>query len=172
MTQEPLSDPDTVVLDMLCHMRPDVRREAFEGFVREISAAPYLHVDMSDFRRMAEWALRLRNVPDDPDATYTLLLRVAATGCRVKSRIDAIVERDGSEQAAVEGSGVGISYLFARDIYRALGGAHCQIGHMRDEIDRLRAGLQRLIAIADSTAESANIGMMDEAIAAAREIVK
>src|SRR6185437_6397308 len=165
MTQEPLSDLDTVVVDMIAYARPSVRREDIERLIRAWEARdathamdrfPYLHVDHEEFRRMAEWALRLRNMPDDPDAIDMLLLRLASTGFRVQCRIDAIVERDGSEQAAVKGRGVGISYLFARDICRALDGAHCQIGHMRDEIDRLRAGLQRLVDAADSAAESAN----------------
>lgn len=40
--------------------------------------------------------------------------------CRLQMRIDAMLERDGSEQAAITGSGIGISYLFAKQLLAAL----------------------------------------------------
>lgn len=44
----------------------------------------------------------------------------SATAHRLKFRIDHLLERAGSEEAAITGRGVGISYLFAKAIYRAL----------------------------------------------------
>lgn len=54
-----------------------------------------------------------------PMAADVALLLLRTTADRMQSRVDAIVERDGSVDAAVTGRGVGISYLFARNIVRA-----------------------------------------------------
>ena len=43
-----------------------------------------------------------------------------ALASRLKFRLDAMVEGDGSEQAAIEGSGMSISYRFTAELYRAL----------------------------------------------------
>lgn len=43
-----------------------------------------------------------------------------ALASRLKFRLDAMVERDGSEQAAIEGGGMSISYRFTAELYRAL----------------------------------------------------
>jgi hypothetical protein len=66
----------------------------------------------------------------------SMLLRTTAS--RMQGRVDAIVERDGCIDAAVTGRGVGISYLFARDIVRA-----CENGEK--EIERLRRLLQDVV---------------------------
>ncbi len=39
---------------------------------------------------------------------------------RVRMRLDAVLARDGSVEAAIRGRGVGISFLLAQEIYRAL----------------------------------------------------
>lgn len=39
---------------------------------------------------------------------------------RLRVRLDAILERDRSEEAAITGRGIGISYLFAKQLYAAL----------------------------------------------------
>lgn len=41
---------------------------------------------------------------------------------RLKMRLDAAIERDGSFDAAVTGRGIAISFLLARELYQALGG--------------------------------------------------
>jgi hypothetical protein len=40
--------------------------------------------------------------------------------CRLKCRLDALLEKAGSESVAITSRGIGISYLFAREIYHAL----------------------------------------------------
>lgn len=56
---------------------------------------------------------------------------------RLKGRLDAMIERDGSEAAAITGRGVGIGYLFARELLRALEAADA----LRAENERMREAL-------------------------------
>jgi len=65
---------------------------------------------------------------------------------RVRSRVAAILERDGSEQAAIEGMGIGISYLLAKDIADALDDGIT-------EIERLQAALATANSAADAEME-------------------
>ncbi len=55
-------------------------------------------------------------VPKPPTDEKRALPQLAWNYARMKHRVDAILERDGSEDAAVTGIGVGISYLFAKEI--------------------------------------------------------
>jgi hypothetical protein len=64
----------------------------------------------------------------------------------MQGRVDAIVERDGSVDAAVTGGGVGIGYLFARDIVRA-----CEKGEQT--ITLLRGLLQDVVDVVQSDAK-------------------
>jgi hypothetical protein len=57
-------------------------------------------------------------VPKESEAREILLMNLRQLGFRMQSRVERIEERDGEN--AVTGPGVGISYLFARDIVRAL----------------------------------------------------
>lgn len=51
---------------------------------------------------------------------------------RLQHRINACLERHGGDrQAAITGSGIGISFLFAKDIVRALTHAEQEIGRLR-----------------------------------------
>lgn len=61
---------------------------------------------------------------------------------RLKFRLDAMIERDGSEAAAITGPGVGIGYLFARELHRALEAADA----IRAENERMREALERIAA--------------------------
>lgn len=67
-----------------------------------------------------------------PDA-IPLLLR--GTLSRVQGRLGAILERDKTKEAAINGPGVGISYLFARDIA-------CALERGAAEIERLQRALR------------------------------
>ena len=55
--------------------------------------------------------------PDPAEVTAAHCGQLAA---RMQSRVDAMIERDGSAQAAVTGPGIGIGFVFARDIVLAL----------------------------------------------------
>ncbi len=57
---------------------------------------------------------------DDGDRRAILVLNLQQLAFRMSSRVDMMIERDGSIDAAVTGRGVGISFLFARDIARAM----------------------------------------------------
>jgi hypothetical protein len=56
----------------------------------------------------------------DIDLTAASISNLRQLAFRIESRIEKIEERDGSPEAAVTGPGVGISYLLAKDIFRAL----------------------------------------------------
>lgn len=64
---------------------------------------------------------------------------LGTTASRMQGRVEACLERSGSAEAAVTGPGIGIGYLFARDIVRA-----CERGE--EQIERLRAGVEQMLA--------------------------
>lgn len=64
------------------------------------------------------------------------MTRHGILAARLKVRLDAMIERDGSTAAAITGPGVGIGYLFARDLHRALEAAE----RMREALTKIAAG--------------------------------
>jgi hypothetical protein len=119
---------------------------------------------MSDHNRAAcEAEARESAGLDALAAEYTpILLRTTAS--RMQMRVDAILERDLTEQAAVEGRGAGISYLFAKDIVRALEAGHDEIERLTNLTEQLRGELIVARATTKRTGE-----MLDKALATLRK---
>lgn len=57
----------------------------------------------------------------------SVVMECAVTISRIQGRIDAVIEREGSERAAVTSAGFGIGISFARQIVRALHNAALEI---------------------------------------------
>jgi hypothetical protein len=70
--------------------------------------------------------------PTDADRSDIADLLIESTRFRMQCRVDACLERHGNNVAdAVVSRGIGISYLFAQDIVRALESAAAEIGRLR-----------------------------------------
>lgn len=73
--------------------------------------------DHEHAERMVMMCGRLR-LETEPHKNSLEMLEVQAgtAALRMQYRVDACLEREGSEESAVVSSGIGISYLFAREI--------------------------------------------------------
>lgn len=72
---------------------------------------------------------------EDADAADIADMLIEVERGRLQHQIDACLERHGGDrQAAVTGSWIGISYLFARDIVRALDYAEREIARLRASV--------------------------------------
>jgi hypothetical protein len=123
--------------------------------------------------------------PAQSERQENTAMRCAVIEFRIQSRIDGCLERHGGdEQAAITGIGIGISYLFAKELARTLRLAREAIEHPvapvtpPDEVERLRGALGRSVEyleehvagiIADgtvdgdrATADDATIQWIDE----------
>lgn len=65
----------------------------------------------------------------EPSEEELIINELRVAGARMQTRLEAIVERDGSAEAAVTGRGVSISYLLTRDVTRALKSAGDLLEH-------------------------------------------
>jgi len=68
-----------------------------------------------------------------------LLMKLRGLALRMQGRIEAIEDRDG-KGGAVTGNGIGISYLFARDLAKALSDAADFIDGLEYDEARWREG--------------------------------
>lgn len=67
-----------------------------------------------------------------PSVTDCVLMQIGVAKVQIQVRVDAIMERDKTIDAAVTGPGMGIGYLLARRLAKALSAAE-------EEIERLSA---------------------------------
>lgn len=70
-----------------------------------------------------------RGALEEAERTANLMGVVAS---RIKTRIDAMVERDGSVDNAITGRGVGIGYLLAKELHTALVRGEAAIRALKD----------------------------------------
>lgn len=59
-------------------------------------------------------------LPVEDDRREYLVMNLQGLARRMRSRVESMIRRDGSEDAAVTGRGVGIGYLLARDAARTM----------------------------------------------------
>jgi len=101
-----------------------------------------------------------------------MAMRLGVLASRMQSRVDACLERnDGDIEAATTSSGIGISFLFGRELATTMERASEQFDAARAEIERLREAL-RSIGVQSSPMlmwKIAREAIEEDALAAVRE---